>query len=86
MAVLPESEAKADECVKYAIEYRSALKNGSFADINVAQMQFFLKMHEFMSLYSQSPIQDGINNIALTKWLLTEDAKVFDEDPEYDSH
>ncbi len=85
LAVLPESEAKADECVKYAIEYRSALKGGSFADINVAQIQFFLKMQEFMSLYSQSPIQDGINNIALTKWLLTEDAKVFDEDPEYDS-
>jgi hypothetical protein len=58
---------------------------GNSTDIDVAQIQFFLKMQEFMSLYSQSPLQDGINNLALTNWLLTDDAKIFDEDPEYDT-
>ena len=85
LAVLPESEAKADECIKYAIDYREALKSGNFADINVAQIAFYLRMQQYMAMYSQSPIQDGMHSIALANWLLTEDAKVFDEDPEYDT-
>lgn len=85
-AAIQGSEAKADECVQAAVAYRAALKSGTMTDIDAARLTFFFSMKEFLSLYSVSPIQDGLNNLALMRWLLTEEAAMFDEDPEYDNH
>lgn len=80
------ADARVDICVQKAIQYRQAvLQGGDMASVDSAKLSLYFELRQLMSSFAVSPIDDGLYSLGLTKWLLSDDAAIFDYDPEYDA-